>query len=114
MTPYDAPPWDTSSAGFRNRLETLHNRVHVWVGGDMLPSTSPNDPVFFLHHCNVDRLWEAWLTQHGRTYLPPQTAPASLKGQRTNDPMASLVSAPMQPADVLDMTATYMYESLTV
>ena len=122
LTPYDAPPWDTSSAGFRNRLEgwappappALHNRVHVWVGGDMLPSTSPNDPVFFMNHCNVDRLWEAWLTQHGRTYLPPQTAPASLKGHRINDLMASLVSAPMKPSDVLDMTAVYAYNSLAV
>ena len=80
----------------------------------MLPSTSPNDPVFFLNHCNVDRLWEAWLTQHGRTYSQLQTAQASLRGHRINDPMASLVSAPMKPADVLDMTAVYVYDSLTV
>ena len=80
----------------------------------MLPSRSPNDPVFFLNHCNVDRLWEAWLTQHGRTYLPPQTAPSSLKGHRINDLMASLVSAPTKPADVLDMTVVYTYESLAV
>lgn len=71
LTPYDAAPWDTSSSGFRNRAEgwappaapALHNRVHVWVGGDMLPSSSPNDPVFYLNHCNVDRIWEAWLTR---------------------------------------------------
>ena len=80
----------------------------------MLPSTSPNDPVFFMHHCNVDRLWEAWLTQHGRTYLPAQTEPASLMGHRINDLMASLVSAPMKPADVLDMIAVYTYDSLAV
>jgi len=122
MAPYDAPPWDTSSAGLRNRLEgwaapaapALHNRVHVWVGGDMLPSSSPNDPVFFMNHCNVDRIWEAWLTRHGRTYLPPQTAPASLKGHRINDAMASLVSAPMKPSDVLDMKSVYVYDSLVV
>ena len=122
LTPYDALPWSTSSAGFRNRLEgwalpappALHNRVHVWVGGDMLPSTSPNDPVFFMHHCNVDRIWEAWLTRNGRSYLPAQTAPSSLKGHRINDLMASLLSAPMKPADVLDMTAVYAYDSLAV
>ena len=38
----------------------MHNRVHQWVGGSMGPGTSPNDPVFFLHHCNIDRLWEVW------------------------------------------------------
>ena len=122
LTPYDASAWDTAASGFRNRLEgwappaapALHNRVHVWVGGDMLPSSSPNDPVFFLNHCNVDRIWEAWLGQHGRTYLPLQSAPSFLKGHRINDLMASLVSAPMKPADVLNMTPSYVYESLAV
>ncbi|MCB9760993.1 MAG: tyrosinase family protein [Alphaproteobacteria bacterium] len=23
-------------------------------------SASPNDPMFFLHHANVDRVWAAW------------------------------------------------------
>ena len=118
LTPYDTPPWNTASSGFRNRLEGwpppggLHNRVHVWVGGDMLPSSSPNDPVFFMHHCNVDRLWEAWMVQHGRTYLPLQTAPASLNGHRINDAMASLVSPPMRIADVLDLSGLFVYDSL--
>lgn len=26
----------------------------------MGPSTSPNDPVFFVHHAQIDRLWEQW------------------------------------------------------
>jgi Common central domain of tyrosinase len=26
---------------------------------------SPNDPVFFLHHANVDRLCAKWQAQHG-------------------------------------------------
>ena len=38
----------------------LHNRVHLWVGGNMAPMTSPNDPVFFLHHCFVDKAWADW------------------------------------------------------
>ena len=32
--------------------------------------TSPNDPVFFLHHCNIDRLWEKWQRLHGLEYEP--------------------------------------------
>jgi len=52
--------------------------------------------------------------QHGRTYLPPQSAPSFLKGHRINDLMASLVSAPMKPADVLNMTSSYVYDSLAV
>lgn len=63
---YDSPYWDVFSVGFRNALEgwtngpQLHNRVHAWVGGSMEVNTSPNDPVFFLNHCNVDRLWSHW------------------------------------------------------
>lgn len=120
LTPYDQPNWDTASGGFRNRAEgwaapdppALHNRVHVWVGGDMLPSSSPNDPVFYLNHCNEDRLWEAWMTRHTRTYVPAQSAPASLRGHRVNDQMMALISASMRPADVLDPRTWYDYDSL--
>jgi tyrosinase len=122
ITPYDAPPWSVSSSSFRNRVEgwqppnppALHNLVHVWVSGDMSPSSSPNDPVFYLNHCNVDRIWEAWMQQNGRVYLPLDTAPASLKGHRLNDDLASLVSPPTKPSAVLNMTAIYLYDSLSI
>jgi tyrosinase len=118
-TPYDAAPWNRNSNSFRNRTEGwspygMHNQVHVWVGGDMLPASSPNDPVFFLNHCNVDRIWEAWMQKHGRVYVPDQTAPASLKGHRINDQLSSLISAPTTPAAVLDSTSQYVYDSLAV
>jgi tyrosinase len=122
-TTYDRAPWNSTSSGFRNNLEGwnpnlgLHNRVHVWVGGDMLPSTSPNDPIFFMNHCNVDRIWEAWMQKPngpGRVYLPGDTAPVSLRGHRLNDSMSSLLSAPATPAQMLDMTSLYVYDSLTV
>jgi tyrosinase len=42
------------------RLPT-HNAGHNFVGGHMSnPRVSPNDPVFWLHHANVDRLWANW------------------------------------------------------
>jgi tyrosinase len=113
---YDATTWDDSStlSSFRNQLEGwyvpagstvqdgMHNLVHLWVGGNqgtMLPSTSPNDPVFFLHHANVDRLWAAWLAQNPASapYLPAQPLPGD-PGQSLNEPMTffdpSLSSAP--------------------
>lgn len=31
--------------------------VHSIIFGDMGPATSPNEPLFFLHHANVDRAW---------------------------------------------------------
>ena len=40
----------------------LHNAVHLYIGGHApdVPTAS-NDPVFFLHHASVDRMFEAWL-----------------------------------------------------
>ncbi|KAI5841724.1 hypothetical protein BZA05DRAFT_464252 [Tricharina praecox] len=37
-----------------------HRSAHGGVRGDMLHNYSPNDPIFFLHHTNVDRLWWTW------------------------------------------------------
>ncbi|MEY2474008.1 MAG: tyrosinase [Actinomycetota bacterium] len=41
-------------------LETTpHNAVHGFVSGDMSDfATAGLDPVFWLHHCNIDRYWE--------------------------------------------------------
>ena len=47
-----------------NKYGEMHNRVHVWVGGDMTKMTSPNDPIFFMHHAQVDRIWAMWQIKH--------------------------------------------------
>ena len=46
----------------------MRNTVHLWVGGQMacVPA-SINDPVFNLHHCNVDRILESWLQRYANT-----------------------------------------------
>ena len=79
----------------------------------MSPSTSPNDPVFYLNHCNEDRIWEGWLTRNGRVYLPGATASATLRGHRINDPIASPVSPTIAtPGEVLNVSANYVYDAL--
>lgn len=46
---------------FTTELELLHNEVHSWVGGTMVDiRTSPADPLFWLHHANIDRIWLSW------------------------------------------------------
>ena len=38
-----------------------HNDVHGDIGGLMgSTATAGRDPIFWLHHANVDRLWEVW------------------------------------------------------
>jgi tyrosinase len=83
--------------------------VHVWVGGDMGPSTSPNDPVFYLNHCNVVRLWEGWMQTHGRQYLPDMSAGAELEGHRIDDEIVSPLGSSATPRQVLDISAVYTY-----
>ena len=38
----------------------MHNGVHRWIGGDMAAMSSPNDPIFFMHHAQIDRIWAIW------------------------------------------------------
>jgi len=77
FTPSSAPP------GLRNESQTLalgnqyrnfrtmegnpHGSAHVsfdgWIDD---PATAPKDPLFFLLHCNVDRLWAKWQRQFSR------------------------------------------------
>lgn len=117
---YDQAPWSRSSGKLRNRLEgwsppggRMHNRVHVFIGGDMGPASSPNDPVFFLNHCNVDRIWEAWMRDHGRVYVPAANAPVSLKGHRIGDQLYSILTPqPVVVEEMFDPAAHYSYDVL--
>lgn len=127
---YDTPNYTQTpfTIGFRNRLEgwvtqrgdarvktpgsQLHNRVHLWVGGNMAPITSPDDPIFFLHHCYVDKLWADWqVLQKQRNpagaphYAPLQDGPP---GHNINDVLAPWTR---RVVDVLDIAALgYSYE----
>ncbi len=119
---YDLGPWDVNAGGFRNLAEgwrrdppNMHNRVHVWVGGDMGPGTSPNDPVFYLNHCNVDRIWEARRrAPGGLAYAPEASVAGAPAGHRLDDPLVALLGEAMTPAEVLDPTPWYDYDDLDV
>jgi tyrosinase len=73
---------------FQSRLETVHNFVHRAVGGQMATARSPHDPIFFLHHANIDRIWARWQSDHkgGR---PPnggeQLQPKPMFGIKVSD-----------------------------
>ncbi|MBI3654205.1 MAG: tyrosinase family protein [Acidobacteria bacterium] len=71
------PYWPGPSSFERVSEGVLHNPVHRWISGNMADATSPNDPVFFLHHAFLDRLWEQWKQQHPTTapYMPTNGVP---------------------------------------
>lgn len=43
-----------------------HNPVHDLLGGIMSTMQSPMDPIFYLHHANIDRLTHAWALPSGK------------------------------------------------
>ncbi|MFI6348548.1 tyrosinase family oxidase copper chaperone [Streptomyces sp. NPDC050560] len=123
---YDCPPWnhlsgqDAPYPSFRNHLEgyarfpweasfgKLHAAAHAFVGGHMDFIGSPNDPVFFLHHCFIDKIWADWQRLHPTVphYLPRHPTP-DVPGLHT--PLAPWHT--MTPADLLDHTRFYRYDT---
>jgi N-acetylneuraminic acid mutarotase len=89
----DAPQ---GSLGFNPRLDqNPHFFTHFALGGDMAEfSTVGGDPMFYLHHANIDRLWESW-NRLGNTnptdpkYLNRQFAFGDRSGKRVDLPVSS-------------------------
>ena len=54
----------------------IHGLIHCAVGNRCLAPYvglvpfSANDPVFWHHHANIDRLWNCWTARHGRDRKP--------------------------------------------
>jgi hypothetical protein len=62
---------ETDAAAFYASMEdTPHGAVHVAVGGTTgfmrAFGTAALDPIFWLHHCNIDRMWAEWVRQGHR------------------------------------------------
>lgn len=57
-----------------NNIEIIHGNIHNLVGGygHMLwPEISAFDPIFWLHHANVDRLFAMWQVLNPDSYIVP-------------------------------------------
>jgi Common central domain of tyrosinase len=127
----------TIYAAFQNAVESgtgltsgnrMHNGMHGWIGGPgqmSFPAFSPFDPFFYLHHCNIDRIWAMWQadghadeypTSGGRAYhnrndmMYPWVG--STAGFGTNSTVAASIPMPDVAAvgikrnvDTLDMRA---------
>ncbi|WP_081476909.1 tyrosinase family protein [Sphingomonas sp. PAMC 26605] len=72
----------TSYSPFNSALEgTPHGAVHCAVGVANCPTgymgavpAAGNDPIFYAHHTNIDRLYECWLRVSPSTRLPNNSA----------------------------------------
>lgn len=113
------------------RLERQpHNVVHSRVGGIIkggdknnllsyglmaFPDTAALDPVFWLHHANVDRLWEVWLKRSSTNLNPAdENWLAGPADRRFTLPWPDGSTWTYAAGDVLDTTSArldYVYES---
>jgi tyrosinase len=58
---------------FSNQLQDIHDSIHGWTGGDMGSiATSAFDPVFWAHHCMIDRIWYLWQLKYGVNTIPSE------------------------------------------
>ena len=103
-----------------------HDVVHGMVGGPnqrrpglmSYPDTAGLDPIFWLHHANIDRLWEVW-----RRSLPTHIAPSEerwRKGPRSVGERIFSMPRPngtpwdFTPDDVADLAKLdYTYDDLS-
>ncbi|XP_029636170.2 hemocyanin G-type, units Oda to Odg [Octopus sinensis] len=82
----------TDFCEFEVQFEVLHNTIHSWLGGRDPHSMSSldftaYDPIFFLHHSNIDRIWAIWQELQRYRKLPYNEANCALP----------LLNVPMRP-----------------
>ena len=66
-----------SVMGFCRAVDSgIHGRMHVLIGNSRGMGSVPwagSDPIFWVHHSNVDRMWASWNRAGGKNPNPAQT-----------------------------------------
>jgi tyrosinase len=93
---------------------TPHGSMHMYVDGWMSSfDTTGLDPLFYCHHCNIDRLWEVWLERDTNHENPAQQFWE--RGVSFPFRTAAGGEARMVSADVVDIENQlgYLYEDVS-
>ncbi|HEU4885141.1 MAG TPA: tyrosinase family protein [Longimicrobium sp.] len=132
-----AQQWNVNAATQVQPLEQPHNDIHLAVGGFDLPNqfdaspipgangdmgendTAGLDPIFFFHHCNVDRVFWLWQQRHGATDTLeiiagyPGTNSVDSQGPTPGTPANSWLTldSPLDPFTMDDAGTTRAYTS---
>lgn len=81
---------------FAQRLEAVHDSIHLWVGGTNAEmSYAAFDPFFWVYQASIDRLWWLWQRRH------PDAAPIGNLGERGLAPFEASVSGKALEAERL-------------
>lgn len=78
---------------FEIQFEITHNAIHAWIGSNETYSMSSLhytsfDPLFWLHHSQVDRLWAIWQALQIQRGKPYKTYCANSEVHRPMKPFA--------------------------
>jgi hypothetical protein len=105
---------------FQPNLERgLHGFIHCAVGNQCLAPYiglvpfAGNDPLFWHHHANIDRLWECWTTKYGRDANPTNDADWMKQSFKFVNEKGELVE--MKVSDLFDPAGPidYTYDNVT-
>jgi tyrosinase len=121
----------THAGGTHGRLEANpHDMVHSLIGGVYkeglmsTPVTAGLDPIFYLHHANIDRLWEVW-RRNARTHTDavetswqdgpvPAGGPPFVMPLPATTPGDDFTKWPYTPAQMSDLASlNYGYDDYT-
>ena len=68
---------------FSDHIQNVHNNIHMWTGGSTITNgrivsgdmtnldLAAFDPIFWSHHCMIDRIWWMWQQQYGINQIDP-------------------------------------------
>lgn len=64
------PFFNGDHTGFSEAFAGIHDDIHNWVGGEMgNPVWAAYDPLFWSHHCMVDRVFNDWQTRPSQAHF---------------------------------------------
>lgn len=93
--------WNGGSPGQFVSVESVHDQVHVALGGQYGHMTfveySSFDPIFFLHHCNVDRLVAMYQGARPGLWVQPQTMSTNFARPNFNPNQQDTIDTPLNP-----------------
>jgi tyrosinase len=95
-----------------------HDRMHGAINGSTSAdelnfmgnfTRAPLDPIFWVHHCNIDRLWEVWVQSHVN---PTDSAWLNQSFSFHDATGAAVTMTPAQVVDTRDEPLSYMYDDI--
>ncbi len=117
--------WHGGTLPSGNLESNPHNLVHVDVGGNAPngkiwglmadPGIAALDPIFYLHHANIDRMWAAWNADGNANPVDPRwlAGPTDTGERKFIMPKPGATPWTYTPADVNSLASLdYTYQSL--